>query len=105
MATEPLLIELTDPIPSAVRLPGIGGTIEGEVTGVEIQPDCGEIWIRVKIPVWQRWRTQLAVGQKAVHGIGPARTEMWAPAAAVEIDVDEMPGFSKLIGAHRAAAV
>lgn len=85
MAPEPLLIELDDPIPATLRLPGIGGIIEAVVAAVEVQTD-GDLWIRVRFPAWQRWRTQVRVGQPAVEGIGPTTSDMWAPGCAVEID-------------------
>lgn len=96
MTKEALLVEFADPIPSTLRLPGNGGSIEGEVTAVEMRPD-GSPWIRVKIPTWERWTTQLRVGQKAVQGIGPAWTEVWAPPFAVETDVDRQPEITERV--------
>lgn len=90
MPMQPVHIEFDDPIPCTLRLPGIGGAIEGTVIAVEIQPN-GDPWIQTTIGIWQRWHTQIKVGKPSERGIGPAWTEMWAPGYAVEIDNDRRP--------------
>ncbi|MFF4090376.1 hypothetical protein ACFYY9_26370 [Streptomyces nigra] len=96
MAPEPLLIELDDPIGATVRLPGLGGAIEGELVAVEIRPG-GDFWLRVRVQMWDRWRTQLKVGKPSVEGIGPKSTEIWAPSTAVSVDSERGPEVAKIV--------
>lgn len=104
MPKQPLLISFDEPIPATVRLPGIGGSVEGEVIGAEIQAN-GDAWIQVKIPIWRRWHTQLQVGKPAVRGLGPAWTEMWCPACAVEADADRHDDIAERVRIAKAHAM
>jgi hypothetical protein len=104
MPKQPLLIKFDEPIPATVRLPGIGGSVEGEVIAAEIQAN-GDAWILVKIPIWQRWHTQLKVGKPAVCGLGPAWTEMWCPAYAVETDNDRHDDIAERVRIAKAHAM
>ncbi|MFE2047954.1 hypothetical protein ACFXAS_05565 [Streptomyces sp. NPDC059459] len=96
MADAPFLIEISDPAPASVRLPGLGGTIECQVIAVEVRP-CGEMWVKVKAQLWQRWGTQVAVGEHAIEGIGPAWTECWAPSTAVDVDSDRGSEITSMV--------
>lgn len=103
MAIEPLLIEFDDPIPATVRLPALGGAIEGVVTAVEVRPS-GDMWVRAKTPTWQRWRTQLKVGDHVVEGIGPGWADIWAPSTAVAIDSERGPEIAAMVREAKAKA-
>ncbi|MEW2463102.1 hypothetical protein AB0872_20660 [Microbacterium sp. NPDC047426] len=100
---QPVLVEFDDPIPATVRLPGLGGAVEGFVTLVEVRP-CGEMWVRTKIQTWQRWRTQVKVGKPAIEGIGPGWTEVWAPSTAIAIDSERGPEVAATVKAAKAGA-
>ncbi|MER5694904.1 hypothetical protein ACWDBO_31340 [Streptomyces mirabilis] len=103
MASEPLVVELEDPIGATVRLPGHGGAIEGAVVAVEIRPN-GDFWLRVKVEMWRRWRTQIKVGEASIEGIGPERTEIWAPGFAVAVDSERGPEVARIVQGVQARA-
>ena len=96
MTSEPLVVEFDDPIAASVRLPGLGGEIRGEVVAIEIRP-IEQFWIRVRVSMWSRWRTQLTVGAPSVEGIGPEVTEIWAPAEAVDVDSDHYSELARIV--------
>jgi hypothetical protein len=102
VASEPLTVEFQEPIGATVRLPGLGGAVEGELVAVEIRPS-GEFWLRVRTGTWRRWRTQLKVGAPSVEGIGPDTTEMWVPSEAVAIDTERGPEVERVVRGARAA--
>lgn len=102
MTSEPLVVEFDDPIEASVRLPGLGGEIRGALVAVEIRP-TEQFWIRVRVPMWKRWRTQLAVGAPSIEGIGPEATEIWAPAEAVEVDSDHHSELTRIVRQAEAA--
>lgn len=102
MPTEPLTIEISEPIPGVVHLPGLTGSVKGQVKTVEIRDD-GILWVQVSVEIWQRWSTQTQVGQKSVEGVGPARIDFWAPAEAVESDEDKTEELRLLIETRRLA--
>lgn len=103
MASEPLIVEFDDPIDATVRLPGLGGAIEGALVAVEIRPS-GDFWLRLKVQMWRRWHTQLRVGEPSVEGIGPEATEIWAPSFAVSVDSDRGPEMADILRSARARA-
>ncbi|MFL4904864.1 hypothetical protein ACJ6WF_17155 [Streptomyces sp. MMS24-I2-30] len=103
MASEPVVVEFDDPIGATVRLPGLGGAIQGAVVAVEIRPN-GEFWLRVKVEMWCRWRTQLRVGSASLEGVGPEKIEMWAPSFSVSIDSERGPEVVKILRSAQASA-
>lgn len=103
MPTEPLVVEFDDPIEATVRLPGVSGEIQGALVAVEIRPG-DDFWIRVRVQMWKRWRTQLKVGAPSIEGIGPEITEIWAPAAAVDVDSELHPELVQVVRTAEARA-
>ncbi|MFJ8594836.1 hypothetical protein [Streptomyces sp. NPDC093598] len=103
MQSEPLVVEFDDPIDATVRLPGLGGEIQGALVAVEIRPS-DQFWIRVRVPMWKRWRTQVKVGALSIEGIGPENTEIWAPAEAVDVDSEHYSELAKIVREAEVAA-
>jgi hypothetical protein len=102
MPSEPLVVEFDDPIAASVRLPGLAGEIQGALVAVEIRPR-DEFWIRVRVQMWQRWRTQLKVGAPSIEGVGPGVTEIWAPSEAVDVDSELHPEVLRVVRRAEAA--
>ncbi|MFF0777063.1 hypothetical protein [Streptomyces sp. NPDC003720] len=96
MTSEPVVVDFDDPIDARVRFPGLSGEIQGELVAVEIRPG-EEFWIRVRVQMWKRWRTQLKVGAPSIEGIGPEAIEIWAPAQAVDVDSDVQPEVARMV--------
>jgi hypothetical protein len=85
MSETSVLVDLPDVIAAWLKLPERGGTVRGEITAVEVRPS-GDAWVKVRIPTWCRWSTQLRVGQRSHEGLAPGTTEVWAPSDAVEVE-------------------
>ncbi|MFJ3083088.1 hypothetical protein ACIPJG_25495 [Streptomyces halstedii] len=47
-----------------------------------------DVWVLVEAPRWDRWRTQVHVGEQAREGISPGYEDVWAPSFAVSADSD-----------------
>ncbi|UXY25021.1 5-carboxymethyl-2-hydroxymuconate Delta-isomerase (plasmid) [Streptomyces cynarae] len=103
MTSEPLVVEFDDPIEARVRLPGLGGEIQGALVAVEVRPS-GDCWIRVRAQMWKRWRTQLTVGAPSVEGIGPEMTDIWAPCESVLVESGREPEVAEIVRRAEAAA-
>jgi hypothetical protein len=81
MTSQEFVIELDNPITGWLCLPDRAGTIRGEIIAVE--PRDPVPWIKMRVPTWHRWTTQVKVGQPSKVGLAPGVTEIWAPADAV----------------------
>ncbi|WP_406188966.1 hypothetical protein [[Kitasatospora] papulosa] len=77
--------DMPEPFPAAeLRLPGNSGAVKVRLKRVEGRGD--EVWLLVEAPRWNRWSTQVNVGEKAHEGISPGFEEVWAPAFAVSTE-------------------
>ena len=45
-----------------------------------------EVWLLVEAPRWNRWSTQVHVGERAHEGISPSFEDVWAPGFAVSTE-------------------
>ncbi|WP_406078692.1 hypothetical protein OG337_28850 [[Kitasatospora] papulosa] len=77
--------DVPEPFPVAeLRLPGNGGAVKVKLKRVEGRGE--EVWLLVEAPRWNRWSTQVNVGEKAHEGISPGTEDIWAPAFAVSTE-------------------
>jgi hypothetical protein len=84
------MLTVSEPHPRVeVLLPGNGGVIKGRVK-VIMQTPTRDVWVKVTVPTWNRWRTQVEVGQPAHEGIAPGEQDMWVPGFAVTGDEDDI---------------
>ncbi|MFF3324937.1 hypothetical protein [Streptomyces sp. NPDC002889] len=93
--TEPLLIEFPEPIVGWLNLPDRAGRVRGKITAVEVRDNV--VWVNVRLPMWQRWSTQIRVGKPATVGISPGGVDVWAPAEVVQSDPDELRPLQAMV--------
>jgi hypothetical protein len=79
--------DVPDPLPAGeLRLPGNSGTVKVKIKRIEKRGK--DTWVLVVAPRWNRWSTQVHVGQPAHEGISPGVEEVWAPSFAVSTEPD-----------------
>lgn len=99
MEDAPLVIELPEPITAWLKLPDRAGTVRGEVTSAEVR-EGNLVWVKVRIPMWQRWSTQVKVGEPSMEGLTPGSMDVWAPAGVVEAEAGNRDSLSELVCEH-----
>ncbi|WP_329308376.1 hypothetical protein [Streptomyces microflavus] len=93
-------LDVPEPFPTGeLRLPGNGGTVRVKIKRIEQRGD--DAWVLVEAPRWNRWRTQIQVGEQAYEGISPGVEDVWAPSFAVSADSDV---YQRLRSLYLAAA-
>ncbi|WP_411095952.1 hypothetical protein [Streptomyces sp. 020-2-3H-GM] len=66
-----------------------------------IEQHGDDVWVLVEAPRWDRWRTQIEVGELAHEGISPGVEDVWAPSFAVSTEPDV---YQRLHSLYLAAA-